>query len=205
MIHEALDWPEIAGLSLEHVIALGRTGTPGAFYDMLQSGLTAKAKCPFCDMAHLQGTICYENKLAYVFIPPGDFNRNKGALEHKFVIVLKRHTADPSTLTNRETLALQHCRRYLKQHHNCYHPDRGGASYMRHGSTIFNAGTVIGHLHENVDEPNGLASVRPAIYKDLDGWKKDRDRLSGYIKAYEADMTRAEYLQSYRMHHDDLF
>ena len=130
MIHEEMYWPEIAGLTLEHVIALGRASTPGAFYDMLQSGLTAKGQCPFCDREHLQGEICYENDKAFIFIPPGDFHRNKGVLERKFVIVLKRHTADPGSITDAETLCLQRCRRYLKKYRDCYQADILCLSYQ---------------------------------------------------------------------------
>lgn len=204
-IHEGFVWPIISGLTLEHVIALGRASTPGAFYDMLQAGLTAKNSCPFCDTQLLRGEIVYGNNYAFVFIPPGDFNRHKGVLERKFVIVLKRHTTDPSTMSDNETLGMQRCRRYLKKRKGCYNSERGGVGYIRHGSTIFNAGTVIGHLHENVDEPNGLGEVRPAVYKTKAGWEKDHKRLLGYLKAYETNMNREEYICSHAMHHDELF
>ncbi len=205
MIHESLVWPTITGLTLEHVIALGRCSTPEAFFDMLQSGLVAKKSCPFCDPSHLKGEIVYENNHAYVFIPPGIFNRHEGALRNKFVIVLKRHVSDPSVLSDAETLSMQRCRRFLKKHHDCYNKTSGGISYTRHGSTIFNAGTVIGHLHENVDEPNGHAEIRPPVYKDEVGWKKDHARLTKYLVAYSPKMTRREFLDSYRMHNNHLY
>lgn len=204
-IHEEFEWPTISGLTLEHVVALGRCSSPAAFYDMLQAGKQAKKQCPFCDPSRLKGEIVYENNYAYVFIPPGVFNRHEGALQKKFVIVLKRHTSDPSTLSDAETLAMQRCRRFLKRNQDCYKRGNGGASYTRHGSTIFNASTVIGHLHENVDEPNGLDEIRPPIYKNKAGWQKDHTRLMKYLIAYADDMTRDEYLRSYSMHHDHQF
>jgi hypothetical protein len=202
MIHEQYVWPRIPGLTLDHVIALGRCGTPESFYDMLQAGQEAKGQCPFCERARLKGTILHSNDHAYVFTPPGTFNRHEGALRHKYVIVLDRHTADISSLSDAEVLAMQDCRRWLKENRGCYSEDSGGMSYTRHGSTIFNAGTVIGHLHENVDEPNGLAEIRPPVYKDDKGWRKDYDRLQKYLVAYAKGMTREEFLQSYSMHHD---
>ena len=95
--------------------------------------------------------------------------------------------------------------RYLKKYHGCFDTNYGGISYMRYGSTIFNAGTVIGHLHENVDEPNGLAEIRPPVYKNEAGWKKDFERLMSYLKAYEQGMTREAYLRSYEMHNSHIF
>ena len=202
MIHEQYVWPTIPGLTLEHVIALGRCSSPEAFYDMLLAGRRAKKRCSFCQTNLLKGEIVYENAHAYVFIPSGTFNRHTGSLSKKFVIVLRRHTDDPSSLSDAETLSLQRCRRYLKKHQKCYQKGAGGMSYTRHGSTIFNAGTVIGHLHENVDEPNGLDTIRPPVYKDAKGWQKDFDRLQNYLVAYAEGMTEDEYIQSYSMHHD---
>lgn len=197
MIHENFAWPIFGGLTLEHVIALGRCSTPEAFYDMLQAGLQAKSQCPFCDRARLKGEILHSNDHAYVFIPPGIFNRHEGALRHKYVIVLGRHTADNSSLSDEETLAMQECRRWLKNNRGCYGEDSGGMSYTRHGSTIYNAGTVIGHLHENVDEPNGLAEIRPPVYKDEAGWKKDNGRLLKYLAIYLPGMSKDDYLAAY--------
>lgn len=204
MIHEEFLWPSIDGLTLEHVIALGRTSTPGAFYDMLHAGMNTKERCVFCNPSLLKGEIVYENNSCFAFIPPGDFNRHKGALAKKFVIVLKRHTADP-ILSDAEALGMNRCRRYLKKKFGCYAPGSGGINYTRWGSTIYNAGTVIDHLHENVDVPNGLDEIRPAVYKSREGWKKDHQRLCGYLKAYEPEMTRDEYIRSHAMHHDEQF
>lgn len=202
MIHKQFEWPIIRGLTEEHVIALARCGTPSSFYDMLHAGRNARGKCPFCDRTHLSGTVPYENNYAFVLEPPSDFNRQAGALDKKFVIVLKRHTGDPSTLSDAETLGMQRCRRFLKKRKGCYQRSSGGISYMRHGSAIFNAGTVIGHLHENVDVPNGKAEVRPAVYKDLAGWEKDFKRLRKYLTCYQEGMSKEAYLESYSMNHD---
>jgi hypothetical protein len=204
MIHEGFEWPTIPGLTLEHVIALGRTSTPGAFYDMLHAGLNTKESCVFCNPHLLKGEIIYDNDTCFAFIPPGDFNRHKGALAKKFVIVLKRHTANP-VLRDGEVLGMNRCRRYLHKKFGCFAEGTGGANYTRWGSTIFNAGTVIGHLHENVDEPNGLDEIRPAVYKNLAGWRKDRERLRGYLIAYKPNMTRDEYIRSHAIHHDGLY
>lgn len=204
MTHESFVWPTIPGLTLEHVIALGRTSTPGAFYDMLHAGLNTKETCVFCNPHLLKGEIVYDNNNCFAFIPPGEFNRHKGALAKKFVIVLKRHTANP-VLTNAEALGMNRCRRYLMEKCGCFAEGTGGANYTRWGSTIFNASTVIGHLHENVDEPNGLDEIRPAVYKLLAGWRKDHERLLGYLKAYGTDMTREQYIRSHAMHHDQQF
>jgi len=201
-IHEEFDWPTIPGLTREHVIALGRSSSPEAFYDMLTAGKRGKHRCPFCDLKYLSGEVVYENQYAYIVVPPGIFNRHAGALAKKFVIVLKRHTFDPSSLSDAEVIAMQRCRRQLKKRFGCYAKGAGGASYTRHGSTIFNAGTVIGHLHENVDEPNGLAEIRPPIYKDKKGWQKDFDRLRNYLVAYVSGMSREEYIDAYVRHHD---
>ncbi len=204
MTHEAFVWPTISGLTLEHVIALGRTSTPGAFYDMLHAGLNTKETCVFCNPALLKGEVVFDNDSCFAFIPPGEFNSHKGSLAKKFVIVLKRHTADP-ILTDAEALGMNRCRRYLKKHFGCFAEGSGGVNYTRWGSTIFNAGTVIDHLHENVDVPNGLGEIRPAVYKNEAGWKKDHGRLLGYLKAYEPYMTRDEYIRSHAMHHDEQF
>ncbi len=204
MIHEGFGWPTIPGLTLEYVIALGRTNTPGAFYDMLHAGMNTKERCVFCNPALLKGEIIFDNASCFAFIPPGGFNRHQGALAKKFVIVLKRHTANP-VLTDAESLGMNRCRRYLMEKFGCFAEGTGGANYTRWGSAIFNGGTVIGHLHENVDEPNGLDEIRPAVYKNLAGWKKDHGRLLGYLKAYEPDMTREQYIRSHALHHDEQF
>lgn len=196
MIHNEFIWPEVPGLPREYVIALGRCNKPGAFHNMLQSGLHPDGPCVFCNRTRLKGEIIHSNEHAFMFIPPGDFNRHAGVLERKFVIALVRHGGVP-VFTRDELDGINECREILHKDYGCFRPGAGGILYTRYGSTVYNAGTVIDHLHENVDEPNGLGEVRPAVYKDRAGWEKDNDRLKSYLASYRDGMTQEEFIQAW--------
>ena len=197
-IHETLEWFEVEGLSLtiEQKLALGRCSNPSAFHDMIEAMADTSNQCIFCNIARLRGTIIFNppENTWFIFTPPDDFNRHKGALAKKFVIVLKDHTDDPSSLSDQNMIDLLACRRWLQKNHDCFNPEYGGMCYTRFGSTIWNGGTVGRHLHENVDVPNGLDKIRPPVYKDADDWAKENLRYRSFVLAYKHKMTKDEFV-----------
>jgi hypothetical protein len=202
-LHEEFDWPDIDGLTLnlEQKVALGRCGNQSAFHDMVASMENHKTPCIFCSMK-IRGDIIFDlpDNTWYIFKPPGDFNRHEGELGMKFVLTLKKHTGDPSTLTPQEMCDLLKCFQFLKDKFGCFAEDSGGMGYLRFGSTVWNAGTVGRHLHFNIDVPNGKESeegLRVPIYKNREGWTKDNKRYCKYSAVYQVGMSKDDYLAAY--------
>ncbi len=195
-IHETLDWPKVKGLTEQQVVTLGRCGTPQQFWSMATTFLAGT--CPFCQREHFDGDVAKEFKYWFVFQPYGTYNRHSGSLMTRWVVAYRtrtgaRHPSRLSEIPEKAWAEMEEVVNFLDPNQT----DPGGALYVRFGDPRYNGCTVPNHLHWVYDVPNGLEKVRPAIYKDEAGWKKDLERFKAYWRVFEQSKTIDEFIEKW--------
>lgn len=194
-IHDILDWPKVPGLTQGQIATLGRSGSPAQFWGMANAYF--QGKCPFCNREHLVGEVLHEDEHWFLLKPPGTYNRHAAKLEEKLVLVLKSgpRNGHGSNLVLPAVAWAEFGRHIARMN---IHHFNGGMLYIRFGSSLYNAGTVDEHPHWNFDVPNGNDDVRPSVYKDEAGWKKDLARFSEYFGEYEHGILLEDYLRRFK-------
>lgn len=138
--------------------------------------------CTFCDLDRTLNNVEFEDEHVFAWLVPKQYMRKE--LAYHALFVPKRHIRFETELTAAENNSILAAKKFMHQEHGY----TGGCTHVREGDMRNNAGTVP-HLHYNTFEPNGTGEVRIPVFKAVEDYTKNLERVAEFAARYESGET----------------